>query len=59
MESPIVEAIVIADECGDSLWEAVLEQEEKVDEIKNISKTSAPLPNSIDAVQECDASNAE
>lgn len=48
------EPIVITDECGDSLWDAVLQQELKACDVK-ISNTAASLLNSIDAVQVCDA----
>ena len=41
------EQIVIADECGDTLWDAVLEQEVKACEVKTISKNAAVLLNSM------------
>lgn len=51
---PADEPIVIADECGDSMWDAVLQQEVKACEVKAISKNAALLLNSIDAVQVSD-----
>mgnify|MGYP006915276537 CR=1 FL=1 len=55
---PADEPIVIADECGDTLWDAVLQQEVKACDVKNVSNTAASLLNSIDAVHECDATKA-
>jgi len=46
------EPVVIADECGDTLWDAVLNQEVKACEVKNVSKHAALLLNTINAVQE-------
>lgn len=48
------EPIVIADECGDTMWDAVLQQEIKACEVKTISKNAAALLNRIDAVQVSD-----
>ena len=45
------EPIVIADECGDSMWDAVLQQEVKACDVKAVSKNAASLLNSIDEVQ--------
>lgn len=55
---PADEPIVIADECGDTLWDAVLQQEIKACGVK-ISNTAVSLLNSIDAAQECDATIAK
>lgn len=52
------EPIVIADECGDTLWDAVLNQEVKTCEVKDVSKHGVLLLNKINAVQECDANEA-
>lgn len=53
-ETPATEPIVIADECGDSMWDAVLQQEVKACEAKTVSKNAASLLNRIDAVQVSD-----
>lgn len=45
-----VDEIVIADECGDTLWDAVLQQEIKACEVNVASKNAAALLNSINAV---------
>lgn len=52
------EPIVIPDECGDAMWDAVLEQEVKACDVKVISKNAAALLNSIDAVQVSDTTGA-
>lgn len=52
------EPIVIADECGDSMWDAVLSQEVKACDMKEISTNASLLLNSINAAQECDATVA-
>jgi len=49
------EAIVIADECGDSMWDAVLNQEVKACDVKKISADASLLLNRINAAQEYDA----
>ena len=51
-EPPATEPIVIADECGDSMWDAVLQQEAKDSAVKGVAKNAASLLNRIDAVQE-------
>jgi len=56
---PANELIVIADECGDTLWDAVLQQEVKSCDVKIVSNTAASLLKSIDAVRECDATKAK
>ena len=53
------EPIVIADECGDSMWDAVLNQEVKACDMKKISINASLLLNRINAAQECDATEAE
>jgi hypothetical protein len=50
-EKPVAEPIVIADECGDSMWDEVLQQEVKACDVKSISETAAVLLNRINAVQ--------
>jgi len=44
-EEPVNDQIVIPDECGDSLWDAVLAQQEQACDIKSNSEISANLPN--------------
>jgi uncharacterized protein with ATP-grasp and redox domains len=58
-EKPADESIVIADECGDSMWDAVLQQEVKECDVKVVSKNASALLNRIDAVQECDATEVK
>ena len=48
---PADEPIVIADECGDSMWDAVLQQKLKACHIKNTSKGASALLNSIEKIQ--------
>ena len=57
-DKPIDEPIVIADECGDSMWDAVLEQQEKACGLKEVSKNAASLLNKINIVKVCDATEA-
>ena len=57
-EIPADEAIVIADECGDSMWDAALQQEVKACDVKSISETTAVLLNRINAVQVSDTTKA-
>jgi hypothetical protein len=49
-EKSATEPIVIADECGDSMWDEVLQQEVKACDVRAVSKNAASLLNSIDAV---------
>ncbi|WP_153800299.1 hypothetical protein [Foetidibacter luteolus] len=49
-ETPAEELVVIPDECGDSLWDAVLQQEEKKQDAKT-SEHAALLLNNIDAAK--------
>ena len=49
------EPIVIADECGDSMWDAVLGQEVIACQIIGVDKNPEALINRIGNVQECDA----
>ena len=44
------EPIVIPDECGDSLWDAVLNQEVKACQVKNTSKAASALLNDIEEI---------
>jgi hypothetical protein len=53
------EAIVIADECGDSMWDAVLSQEVKACEINKGDSILKALFNTVGKVQECDATEAK
>lgn len=43
------EPIVVADECGDSMWDAVLEQAVKACDVETISKNTPSLLPDIDA----------
>jgi len=52
------EPVVIPDECGDTLWDAVLQQDEKITD-EETSKNGALLLNRIDTVKECDATKAQ
>lgn len=38
------ELVVIPDECGDTMWDAVLQQQLNVCEVKDILKTTDALP---------------
>lgn len=58
VNKPAEDPIVILDECGDSLWDAVLQQEVKTCDVK-ISKTTASLLSSIDAVKVSDTTEAK
>ena len=62
-DTVITEEVVIPDECGDTLWDAVLQQEVKSCDVKGNSKNAAPLFNRIDAVSRkhsgCDATAAK
>ena len=49
-DKPEDEPIVIADECGDSMWDAVLDQEVKPRELKGASKNAASLLSKINIV---------
>jgi hypothetical protein len=53
------EAIVIADECGDSMWDAVLGQEVKACQIIEVDSKLETLLNRTEKVQECDANDAK
>ena len=53
------EPIVIADECGDSMWDAVLGQEVKACQIIEVDKNVEALLNRIENVQECDATKVK
>ena len=54
-DNPADEPIVIADECGDSMWDAVLSQEVRACDVKEISSNASLLLNGINAAQKCDA----
>ena len=56
---PADEPVVIADECGDTMWDAVLSQEAMACDMKEISTNASSLLNSINAAQECDATVAK
>jgi hypothetical protein len=51
-DKPADEPIVIADECGDSMWDAVLKQEMKLCDVKEISINASLLLYNINAVQQ-------
>ncbi|HEU5166618.1 MAG TPA: hypothetical protein VFU29_13805 [Chitinophagaceae bacterium] len=51
-DNPADEPVVIADECGDSMWDAVLNQEIRTCDMKGISTNASSLLNSINAAQE-------
>ena len=53
-----IEAVNLPDECGDTMWDAVLQQEITTCAVKGTSKNAAGLLNSIYTVQECDATAA-
>lgn len=53
------ELIVIPDECGDTLWDAVLQQEANACRIKNISRNAASLLNKVMTVQVSDITKAK
>ena len=53
------EPIVIADECGDSMWDAVLGQEVKACQIIEGASKLETLLNRTEKVQECDATEAK
>ncbi|QEC66335.1 hypothetical protein FRZ67_03065 [Panacibacter ginsenosidivorans] len=55
---PAAEPVIIADECGDTMWDAVLQQEVKVCDVKTIPKNTASLLKSIDAAQVSDTTKA-
>lgn len=48
------ETIVIPDECGDTMWDAVLQQEVKACDVKIDSKNAASLLSRIETVQVSD-----
>ena len=50
--------VIIPDECGDTMWDEVLQQEVNACAVKNISKMTNIMPNSIDAVQVSDTTGA-
>lgn len=50
-EIPANEPIVIADECGDSLWDAVLQQEVNPCEVKKASKGDSAGLNRVGKIQ--------
>lgn len=58
-DKPADEPIVIADECGDSMWDAVLDQEIKACDVKEMSINASLLLNNINAAQESDATVAK
>ena len=58
-EEPVKDQIVIPDECGDSLWDAVLAQQEQTCDIKTNSGISTTLPIRNNEAQVCDATAAK
>ena len=53
------EPIVIADECGDSMWEAVLAQKVKTCDLKEMPGNISLLLNSNKEAQACDSTVAK
>ncbi|MGE5106460.1 MAG: hypothetical protein ACM3H8_02875 [Sphingobacteriales bacterium] len=53
------ELIVIQDECGDTMWDAVLEQDVKDYDSKELDKKYALLLNKISPIEESEANTAE
>jgi hypothetical protein len=53
------EPVVIADECGDSMWDAVLQQEAQACEVTDISNYAATLPKRIDRAEVTDTTKAK
>ena len=45
------EPIVIPDECGDTLWDAVLQQQVNACEVENVPKNAVALLNCVNTVQ--------
>ena len=45
---PQTEPIIIADECGDTLWDVVLQQEVNACEVKPVSTNAASLLKKMD-----------
>ena len=58
-DTPADDPKVIADECGDSTWDAVLRQEVRAYDIKENSTNASLLHNSLNEAQECDATVAK
>jgi hypothetical protein len=58
-KKPADEPIVIADECGDSMWDAVLGQQEKACGVKVVSKNATSLLKSMDVAEMSDPSEAK
>lgn len=54
-EKPSPGPIVIADECGDSMWDPVFDQEVEASAVGAISENASSLQNDEDAVQVADA----
>jgi hypothetical protein len=52
------EEIYIPDECGDTLWDAVLEQQVGACKISEGTNNANALLNKLTEVQECDATEA-
>ena len=53
-DNPAEEPIVIADECGDSMWDTVLNQEVKACQIVGVNKNPEAQIDHLENVQECD-----
>jgi len=53
------EPIVIADECGDAMWDAVLEQGVKARKINEGNTNVNALLNKLTKVKVCDANEAQ
>ena len=50
-EKYVDEPIVIPDECGDTMWDAVLQQEVRACDVKAVSKNTVSLLNGIESTQ--------
>lgn len=59
IEKQTEEPIVIADECGDSMWDAVLGQEVKACQIAKAINNSETLLNTIETEQPVEEGNAK
>lgn len=53
------EQVVIPDECGDTMWDAVLQQEVKACDVNTASKDAASLLYRLNAVQVSDTTVAK
>ena len=54
-----IEQVVIPDECGDTMWDAVLQHEVKICKINENRNNAETLLNGIADAQVCDANEAK